>query len=356
MTWWSTTSVTSQSCSFSRRRSDSSALLVGQVEREVVELRRPPVGHAGRLREALELDALVLEERDRLLGAELEEVVAEGSGADGGDEPGAEHPVVEAHGRVHVGRDEGEVVDAPPMGPFGADVEHGQTVVLATAFSSGRHRCADSLRNQPNVAAGRRGGLRVFDNPADVIDLERFVAEDYQRVVSAVGRITGTSGGSAAEEAVQHALVTLLRPWSGDRASGGLGCRPRVRRRTGQPSCRRHPRPGRATAGDVAADHGLRRGSRAGSRGRDVGADPPAASGRHPALLPRAPLDEIAESIGIPTPVAEAELERASASFRFALGMGGRRPGRGRDPSTSHPWTSHLGHVERRPAVGGRRE
>ena len=51
----------------------------------------------------------------------------------------------------------------------------------------------------------------MFDNPADVIDLERFVADDYQRVVSAVGRITGTSGGSAAEEAVQHALVTLLR-------------------------------------------------------------------------------------------------------------------------------------------------
>ena len=50
---------------------------------------------------------LVLEEGDGLLGTELEEVVPEGGGADRRDEPGAEHPVVEADGRVHVGGDRG---------------------------------------------------------------------------------------------------------------------------------------------------------------------------------------------------------------------------------------------------------
>ena len=50
-------------------------LLVGQVERQVVELDRPRVGHAGRLGERLDVVVGVLEEGDRALLAEGEEVV-----------------------------------------------------------------------------------------------------------------------------------------------------------------------------------------------------------------------------------------------------------------------------------------
>ena len=101
---WSTTSVTSHPAALRRSRSAQQRLLVGQVERQVVELDRPRVGHAGRLGERLDLDVGVLEEGDGRLLAEGEEVVAERRRADRGDELGAEHAVVEAHGRVHVRR------------------------------------------------------------------------------------------------------------------------------------------------------------------------------------------------------------------------------------------------------------
>ena len=91
-------------------------LLVDEVERQVVELRGAGVGDPGRLGEAVDLDALVLEERDRVARADLEEVVAERVRADGRHEPGAEHADVEADGRVHVGAHQREVVDAPPAG------------------------------------------------------------------------------------------------------------------------------------------------------------------------------------------------------------------------------------------------
>ena len=55
-------------------------MLVGEVERQVVELGLARVGDAGRLGERLERDVPVLEERDGLLGAELEEVVPERPG------------------------------------------------------------------------------------------------------------------------------------------------------------------------------------------------------------------------------------------------------------------------------------
>ena len=90
-------------------------LLVGEVEREVVELRRARVGNAGRLAERLRRRVGVLEERDRVLRTELEEVVPEAGRADRRDEPRAERAVVEAHGRVHVVGDEREVVDPPPV-------------------------------------------------------------------------------------------------------------------------------------------------------------------------------------------------------------------------------------------------
>ena len=91
--------------------------LVGQVERQVVELHREPVaGHARRLGERL--GARPLEERNRVLGPDLEEVVAQRAGRERGHQPHAEHPVVEAHGLVHVGRDHGEVVDPSPPGRF----------------------------------------------------------------------------------------------------------------------------------------------------------------------------------------------------------------------------------------------
>ena len=81
----------------------------------MVELHRPWVGYAGGLGERLELDVGVLEERHRRLLAEGEEVVTERRRADRGDQPGVEHAVVEAHGRVHVRGDERQVVDPPPV-------------------------------------------------------------------------------------------------------------------------------------------------------------------------------------------------------------------------------------------------
>ena len=81
-----------------------------------------PAGDGERVR------PLHLEEGDRVLGTDLEEVVAHRPGHDAGDQPHAEDAVVEADGRVHVRRDEGEVVDAAPArvlhGPLaGAHVE-----------------------------------------------------------------------------------------------------------------------------------------------------------------------------------------------------------------------------------------
>ena len=46
---------------------------------------------------------------------------------------------------------------------------------------------------------------------SEAFDLDRFVADDYGRAVAAVSRITGTRGGPEAEEAVQHALASLIR-------------------------------------------------------------------------------------------------------------------------------------------------
>ena len=90
-------------------------LVVGQVERQMVELGGVLlVGHAGRLGEGLGVGHL--EERHRVAGGDLEEVVAHGAGIEGGHEAHAEHAMVEAHGRVHVGRDQGQVVDYPASG------------------------------------------------------------------------------------------------------------------------------------------------------------------------------------------------------------------------------------------------
>ncbi len=166
----------------------------------------------------------------------------------------------------------------------------------------------------------------MFDNPADVIDLERFVADDYQRVVSAVGRITGTSGGSAAEEAVQHALVTLLR--RGEAVGHPVGSVAVLASDDELGSLRVAAIHDRAVQRLVESQ--LNTGS---DGGRELDLEV-AMSGltlqqRQVATLHfflGLQLTEIAESIGIPTPVADAELERASASFRFALGMGGDDP------------------------------
>lgn len=49
----------------------------------------------------------------------------------------------------------------------------------------------------------------MLDSQTQVLDLDRFVAEDYTRVVSAVARITGNHAD--AQDAVQEALVSLLR-------------------------------------------------------------------------------------------------------------------------------------------------
>ena len=55
-----------------------------------------------------------LEERDGVAAADLEEVVAHRPGHRRGGQAHAEHADVEADGGVHVGGDEGQVVDALP--------------------------------------------------------------------------------------------------------------------------------------------------------------------------------------------------------------------------------------------------
>ena len=89
-------------------------LFVDEVEREVVELRGFRHGDPGRFGVALGRDIAVLEERERRVGTELEEVVPERRRAHGGDQTGTEHARVEADGLVHVRGHEGEVVDAAP--------------------------------------------------------------------------------------------------------------------------------------------------------------------------------------------------------------------------------------------------
>src|SRR3954452_6312981 len=80
----------------------------------MVELAGASVGNAGRFGEGLDGHVGVLEERDGAVGPEVEEVVTELRCADGGGEPCSEDTVVEANGRVHVVRDECEVVDPTP--------------------------------------------------------------------------------------------------------------------------------------------------------------------------------------------------------------------------------------------------
>ena len=131
-------------------------LLVGQVERQVVELDRSRVGHAGRLGERLDLGVGVLEEGDRALLPEGEEVVPEARRADRRHELGTEHAVVEAHRRVHVVGDEGEVVDAPPVQC--RIPAHALTLALATRAGGPRGQGSlPGLSSPPgSVVAARR--------------------------------------------------------------------------------------------------------------------------------------------------------------------------------------------------------
>jgi DNA-directed RNA polymerase specialized sigma24 family protein len=180
------------------------------------------------------------------------------------------------------------------------------------------------LRNQFNVAAAVvEEVFGVFDNPADVIDIERFVADDYQRVVSAVGRITGTSGGSAAEEAVQHALVTLIR--RGQKVAHPAGSVAVLASDDELGSLRVAAIHDRAVQRPVESQLTNRAGEEI-DLDLEVAMSGLTLQQRQVATLHYflgLSLDGVAQSIGIPTPVAEAELERASVSFRFALGMAG---------------------------------
>ncbi len=156
-------------------------VLVGQVERHVVELDGPRVGDPGRLGEGVELDAPVLEERHRVGRAELEEVVPECRRADRGHEPGPEDAVVEARGRVHVGGDEGQVVDATPArrvqvsghrpmvggdhlpGDGRRGARSGVVDVPSQppqTISSSRRRCMDSGRIPPRSSSTSRSPWR----------------------------------------------------------------------------------------------------------------------------------------------------------------------------------------------------
>ena len=90
-------------------------VLVRQVHREVVELCRLLVGHAGGLRERVKVLAGVLEERDRVARRHLEEVVPERRSGECRHQARIEDAVPEADRRVHVRRHESEVVHAPPV-------------------------------------------------------------------------------------------------------------------------------------------------------------------------------------------------------------------------------------------------
>ena len=112
---WSTTSVTSQPACLRRSRRLSSASSSGRLNDRWSNWIARGSGTPAALANELDLDAGVLEEGDGGLLAEGEEVVTERRRADRGDELGAEHAVVEAHGGVHVAGDQGEVVDPPPV-------------------------------------------------------------------------------------------------------------------------------------------------------------------------------------------------------------------------------------------------
>ena len=93
-------------------------VLVGNVEGDVVELDGAVARPAGGLGEGLGPGHL--EEGDRVAAPHLEEVVAHRPGHRGRGEPHPEHADVEADGRVHVGGDERQVVDALPRGASGS--------------------------------------------------------------------------------------------------------------------------------------------------------------------------------------------------------------------------------------------
>ena len=180
---WSTTSVTSQPWAARRSRSDSRAPSSARRERQVVELHRPRIGDARRLGEALHRLAAVLEERHRLAGRELEEVVPEVAALPRvATRSGAEDPVVEAHGRVHVVGDQCQVVDAAP----------GRCVVVLAHGPHGRPtgapKCTSSYltRTSGRVAAVTRD-LDLTGRPIELrdVDLDTFFRPSRVAVIGA---------------------------------------------------------------------------------------------------------------------------------------------------------------------------
>ena len=121
-------------------------VLIRKVERQMIELHLALVRHPGWYLKPFHDDVSVLEKRHGLLVTELEEVVPEGFVAQVRDEPRSEHPVPEPRGGVHVVRDQGEVVDAPPEGP--SDLGH-----------------RPSLESTPDLCRDRR--LWIYAEEAD---------------------------------------------------------------------------------------------------------------------------------------------------------------------------------------------
>ncbi len=90
-----------------------------EVQRQMVELRRQWIGDSDGLGVPLVIDAVVLEERDRLRLADAEVVRAVRIVRHRRHDLGAQHFVPETHRRVHVGRHERDALDAFPQWGLG---------------------------------------------------------------------------------------------------------------------------------------------------------------------------------------------------------------------------------------------
>jgi hypothetical protein len=160
---------------------------------------------------------------------------------------------------------------------------------------------------------GHEEAVRVFDKSAKGMDLERFVRDDYRRAVWAVGRIAGTSGGQAAEEAVRSALATLVREADQVRCPLGRVTVLASDDDTGSLRVAAIQEEALRDLEDVSDDGEL-----------DLAAAMAGLTLRQRQVATLhffldLPMDDIAASVGADDEVVQAELDRATEAFEFAL-------------------------------------